>query len=278
MMNECYEAAARSRKGGRHYLGMSEIGEKCERALWYSFRGFPEDPLEGRIIMLFRFGDRVEEELIHHLRLAGYEVEGQQDGFSDYAGLFLGHCDGIIHGVTSSKHILECKSCNKRMFGAFKTAGVLKTQPKYYDQCQAYMGYSGLDRALVTIQCKDDSAIYFERIYFSPTAFQAIVEKAYRIITANEPINQPFKMTSRQCEWCRYRTYCWYQEETIVDKHVCGTCRYISFKGLKKVCRHPSHPIQILQWGIGCPDWVEMTSKEAGPDPVSVDQITIQVA
>lgn len=276
VLQDVYNAAAESNRPGRHYLGMSEIGDPCDRALWYSFRGYPSAPIDGRIIMLFRFGDIIERELVYRLNLAGYMVDGQQAAFADHDGLFRGHCDGIVHGVTDQPHILEVKSCNKRSFEAFKTAGVRATQPKYYSQCQCYMGYAGLDRALVAVQCKDDSALYFERLYFSQSDFNALRQRAYSIITANEAPAKPFSEDSQICGWCRYRGACWLEQETIVEQKTCGTCRYIAFKGLKKVCRHPEHVVEIVQWGICCPDWVEVTSKDyTHPQPVGLEQVTL---
>lgn len=276
LINDLYEAAANTRKkGNRRYLGMSEIGDACDRSLWYSFRGFPQVPLDGRVIMLFRLGDLIETEIIHWLNAAGYRVDGQQLSFLTHGNHFAGHCDGVVHGVTESPHILECKSANRKGFDAIKQAGVRVAQPKYYCQCQCYMGYSGIDRALLAVQCKEDSALHFERIYFSRSEFEALDLRALNIITTNEPEARPFNMDSLNCQWCRFRTYCWFPEETIVADQVCGTCRYIAFKGLKKVCRHPEHVVEIIQWGIGCPDWVEYDSKEPGPKAVALEEIKL---
>ena len=268
---ELYNAAAESRTSGRYYLGMSEIGGPCDRALWFSFRGFPSAQIDGRVIMLFRFGDRIEEEIIYWLHQAGYQVDGQQASFSDHAGLFRGHCDGVVHGITDMPHILECKSCNKRSFDAFQRTGVRATQPKYYAQAQCYMGYAGHSRALVAIQCKDDSALYLERLYFNETGFLAMCGRAYIIITANTVPLRSFEYDSTFCQWCSYRSACWHPEETIMTRQICGNCRYLHFKGLIKMCRHPDHVVEIVQWGINCPDWVEITSK----DPNTVEPVTL---
>jgi hypothetical protein len=262
VLNDVYEAASNRPKSKRLYLGMSEIGEPCDRALWYSFRGFPSIPIDGRVIMLFRFGDLVEQEVVYHLKKAGYDVTDQQLSFKAHDGNFRGHCDGIVHGITDMPHILEVKSCNKKAFDSFRNAGVQVTQPKYYCQCQCYMGFSGLERALVAVQCKDDSSLYFERIYFSRTDFEMLSKRAFNIITANDIPPQTFGQDSLNCQWCRHRTICYYPEETIVDHQVCGTCKYFAFKGLGKWCRHPGHVVEIVQWGIGCPDWVELDSKD----------------
>ncbi|MBU1170282.1 MAG: YqaJ viral recombinase family protein [Proteobacteria bacterium] len=270
IVNELYEAAAKSKKESRNYLGMSQIGHDCPRKLWYDFRKYTPVPLEGRIKMLFRFGDRIEEELIHHLSLAGYKVEGQQDAFSAHNGFFRGHCDGIIHGVTFRPHILECKSANAKKYAKFKKYGVRKVYPIYYCQCQCYMGYSGLERALVVVQCKDTSEIYTERLPFNSSDFNALHQRAYDIITANEPPDKiPESLT---CEYCDQRINCKFPEEAIVTEHVCGTCYYMGFKGLTSTCRHPDHPYPILTWGIKCDDWLSATKKE----PVLIKRLPIE--
>ncbi|MBU0991825.1 MAG: hypothetical protein KJ737_04955, partial [Proteobacteria bacterium] len=108
---------------------------------------------------------------------------------------------------------------------------------------QCYMGYSGLERALVIVQCKDNSEIYTERIYFIKPDFEALHRRAYDIITANSP---PDKIDDDfECTWCNYRTTCLYPEEAIMEDQYCGTCYYMGFKGLKSTCRHPNHPYPI---------------------------------
>jgi len=264
---EMYEAATEGRRP-RTYLGMSQIGRPCDRELWLNFRSFAPLPLDGRIIMLFRFGDRIEEEVIYHLKAAGYSVEGQQEAFSAHRGFFRGHCDGIIHGITQEPHILEIKSANKSKFKAFKDHGVKKTYPVYYCQCQCYMGYSGLKRALVVVQCKDNSEIYTERIYFDPAAFQTLDQRAFEIITANEPP----KKTEAACQWCNQKINCEDLEGAIVENPTCGNCYYHNWKGLINFCFHPGHAFPIKTWGISCPDWIFMFTRE----PIEVERLSCE--
>ena len=255
--NNLYEAAARSRNDQprRNYLGMSAIGDPCERKLWFGFRGFTPLPLDGRVIMLFRFGDRVEEEVIHWLRAAGYHVEGQQEGFSDHGGWFSGHCDGIIHGITNQPHILEIKSCNAKKFNAFKKYGVQKTYQIYWDQSQCYMGYAGLERALFVIQNKDNSEIYTERVYFDQEAFTLLRKKAFSVITSNDPIKPEFAKDSQTCSWCDHRITCWNPEESIQTLQDCMTCQDMRWDGLKRFCHNPEHAFELVQRNGACPDW-----------------------
>ena len=78
---------------GRHYLGGSQIGEECERKLWYSFRWTQLVNFGPRILRLFERGHREEPALIRYLTDAGvdcYDVDektGEQFAVSFYGGM-----------------------------------------------------------------------------------------------------------------------------------------------------------------------------------------------
>lgn len=262
IVNEIYEAALRQpqlRK--RKYLGMSEIGKPCSRALWYGFRGYQPIQPDGRIKILFELGDIIEDRLVYYLTKAGYIIEDQQREFSAHNGFFQGHWDGKILGVSSKPHVFEAKSANKKKFESFQKFGVRKTYPAYYSQCQCYMGYSGLERALVVVYCKDTSEIYTEKIYFDQLDFEFLHGRAFEIITANqapEKINNKF-----ECQWCSQRITCLYPENAM-SNFVCGTCYFMDWKKgtIDPWCWHPDHNYKIKQWGIGCDDWVDQYKKE----------------
>jgi hypothetical protein len=209
LVNEVYEAAARwsgeysvtvtrvNRK--RKYLGMSEIGNPCSRALWFGFRGFFPLPKDGRMDMIFELGDHIEQIQIHWLELAGFEITDRQIEFTDHAGHFRGHPDGILHGLTRRPHVWDGKSINKKNMEALQKFGARKTKPIYYCQAQMMMHYAGLDRAVFTFMCKDNSQWYAERFYYNETEARALVQKSHSIITANEIPERPFKDDSFEC-------------------------------------------------------------------------------
>ena len=52
----------------------------CDRAIWYAFRwAHPPTAYDGRMLRLFRTGDREEARLIEELRAIGCVVEGEQE-------------------------------------------------------------------------------------------------------------------------------------------------------------------------------------------------------
>jgi hypothetical protein len=233
---------------------MSQIGRPCDRALWYQFRGFDGAEFDGRLLLIFELGDVIEDRVVYWLKQAGFKVEGQQNAFEAHAGFFRGHCDGIIHGVTQKPHILEIKSANKKRFAEFKKQGVRLTAPEYWAQCQCYMGYSSLQRALVVVYCKDNSEVFTERIHFSQSDFQALESRAYSIITADkEPESLP--TDHEACKWCEFDGPCRHGQ-TLQKTMWCGSCQHLKWDGLRPTCTHPEHEFPINHWGMGCPDWL----------------------
>lgn len=251
-----YEAASRFRKeeGERAYLGMSSIGDRCARKIWYAFRGYTPRPTEGRVQMIFSLGSAVEQEVLRWLRLGGYEVDGQQTEFSALNGYFKGHCDGIVHKVTKRPHVLEIKSASASRFKAFKTSGVVAVSTTYAAQLQCYMGYSGLDRGIWVIMNKDTCELYVERAHFIPQAFQTVEAKARDIITANVPPAQAYRKGSWECRQCDYSEHCW-NPPGLQERPTCGTCRHCLFKqnGPQAWCTQVDKPLKV--WGGSCAQW-----------------------
>jgi hypothetical protein len=283
LVNEVYETAARHKdpftisvthsQYRGHYLGMSQIGKRCDRAIWYGFRGAPRKATDGRMLQLFNVGDYVEKMQIFWLEQAGYKITDRQADYSDLGGFFRGHPDGVIHGVTDLPHAWDAKSTNKKKFDALKTFGMIKTYPVYCCQAQMMMHYSGTERAIYTFTCKDNSEWYAERLYYSKFDAQIIIDRAARIIEANEPPEKPFDIDDFNCQWCSHRPICWFGEDTIVNEQICGTCHYCLFPAgtLKPWCANPAHSAEIKTWGIGCPDWIDRFEKsqpQAGRLPI----------
>lgn len=260
VVNEMYEAACRDRDTPRNYLGMSSIGDACDHKLWYAFRGYTPRPFEGRTLMIFDLGNRVEDAVVHWLTVAGYRIEGQQEAFSAHNDLFRGHCDGIIHGVTSRPHILEIKSANDTKFKAFRDCGVQDVSPTYYCQVQCYMGYAGLERALFVIMNKNNCELYTERVYFSREAFEALHLRAHAILTSEFPPERPFDPENQNCKWCDFFAHCHEPALALQTRKTCGTCLSFRPNGLDFCCIHIEHPVPIKTWGNVCDEW------QKGPD------------
>jgi len=210
----------------RDYLGMSSIGDACERKTWYSYHDPIKEKFNAATIMRFEDGHRSEALLAERLKatpgieLHTHDEDGNQFAFEDFDGKFRGHADGYILGLVQAPktwHIWEAKCTNLKKFANFKQLkadiGEKQTLKQwdsvYYAQAQAYMGYSGLNRHYLTVCIPGGRDWESVRTEFNREDFEAIQDKAKRILDAKVPLarlsNDPNWF---QCKWCAYKEKC----------------------------------------------------------------------
>lgn len=229
-----YYAEKESAEKPRTYLGGSQIGAECSRALWYGFRNVGKESFNPRILKLFETGHITESRLIENLRAAGVEVldidpsTREQWRFKSCGGHFSIGLDGVVHGLKESSkwHVLETKSMNKKHFDDLEKNGVEKSHHQHFIQCQVGMGLAELERALYLVSCKDDDRLWFERLTFNPTVFKASMLKAERIINAESAPDRLSEDPSFfKCKFCPFAGNCHGEKMPQVN---CRTCVHSS--------------------------------------------------
>lgn len=214
----------------RGYLGWSEIGAECDRALWYGWRWVGGRGIGGQLARLFDTGHREEARLLAELRSLGYEVHdrdehGRQFGVLSHGGHFRGHCDAVVRGLPEapkSWHLVDVKTIKAKKFDELLKKGLRAMYPKYWAQGQGYMGHLELERAAFIFVCKDDDRIHVERFEFDRAEFEKYEARALRIITAAEP---PMRLSDDPawfaCKFCDYHEVC---HGGAVPQVNCRTC------------------------------------------------------
>lgn len=214
---KAYEDAQQPRHNNR--LSGGVIGHECERALWLKFRWAYEPTIfDGRMLRLFETGHQQEARLIEDLRRAGVEVwdrddkTGEQFTVTAHGGHYVGKLDGVLSGLPEAPktpHLFEAKSHNRKSFSALQSKGVEKSKPEHYAQMQSYMDMMGLTRALYLAVCKDDEAIYAERLEMDPVFCASLSAKAIRVISAERPA-PPIRSddSAPPCAWCPAKGLC----------------------------------------------------------------------
>ena len=215
----------------RAHIGPSQAGDPCDRRLWLSFRWAVDKRFPGRMLRLFRRGQREEIEVVKYLHLIGIDVReyGENQRRVYFGGHAYGSVDGIIEGgvpeAPKTRHILEVKTHNKKSFDALEKEGVKEAKPDHYIQMQCYMHGTEIDRALYVAVCKDDDRMHTERIeYDAATAIKSI-ERIKRISTL-ETIPEPLSTdpTWYQCKFCEAHDFCF---GAILTRNVnCRTCAH----------------------------------------------------
>ena len=227
----------------RPYLGMSEIGRECARALWYGFRWCSKAAFDAATLKRFEDGHRGEDIQAARLRLvAGITLHtedprtpGRQFGFSDLGGHFRGHMDGAILGLLQAPkrwHVWEHKQTDEKKQGALVKAiqergekdALRHWDPVYHAQALVYMHYSGMDRHYLTCSSAGGRSTVSVRTNRDPDGASALREKARRVIQSPEPLARISERPDwYQCRWCNHRAAC---HERALPVVTCRTCAH----------------------------------------------------
>lgn len=258
----------------RKYLGGSQIGKPCERALWYSFRWCAESDYinakgenhKGRMFRLFNRGHREEERILEWLRGIGCEVQdldpatGKQWRMSGSNGHYGGSCDGKIKLPTGFGYddwmLAEFKTHNDKSWKKMQEEGVIVAKPEHYGQMCAYGIKMSLEYALYVAVNKDTDAIYIEIVRLDPAWGEQMNAKADRII--NSPVPPP-KLRENSahfdCKFCDFAAVC--HSGKPYDKS-CRSCKFAQpVEGGQWLCHNFGQHIPAEFMPKGCDAYQE---------------------
>jgi hypothetical protein len=233
MIYAAYEADAEDWDG----LGfsMSELGNECDRALWYQVRwAAAKEKFTGRMLRLFDTGHREEARIIADLRRIGLEVHdvdpetGKQFTARALAGHVRGKLDGMALGVPEAPakwHVVEAKSHNEKSFAKLRKAGAGNLREgkfEHWVQCQMYMHIRGIERCLYSATCKNDDSRWNDRVYYDREFCEHLLTRLERILRMAEP---PPRISEKPdffgCRFCKAKPLC---HEGSFARLNCRTC------------------------------------------------------
>lgn len=190
-------------------LYLSEIGH-CPRKLWAQTHGHKHEDMQGRSLVIFDMGSKVEDLVISWLRTAGYTVRREQDRLVMEVGEGLqasGHIDGEIwlgDRFETYPAILEIKSANDEQWNQCVALGYDVWRPAYGDTLHSYMGASGVHVAMAFVLNKNNSRLYAEKLRFDAARYERLKAKAGAVLTSERPLPRPEAATSEFCEFCKW--------------------------------------------------------------------------
>lgn len=269
---EAYEAAAESWDS----LGISvgEANAPCDRQLWYSFRwASPLEKHHGRQLRLFATGNLEEDRLVDDLQRIGVDVYGQQDRIRLVGSHVRGKCDGKAMGIPEApktEHLLEFKSSNAKGMKEIIRKGCKEAKPLHYGQCQLGMHAFGLTRCLYLVSCKDDDALYAERIEYDAEFTLRLLARLERIINSPVPPSRISEKTDWfECLFCRHKAVC---KESAWPRVTCRSCIHSTPEmggDGHWSCARWSKPISFDEQKVACPAHLHI------PDIVPGEQVDV---
>jgi len=231
-----YEDEIKRDEIDRDYLGMSSIGDRCERKLWYGFRKFNKINIGDKTDQLFKLGHLIEWGMIDLFEKKGISIQAKQLEVSDFGNKFKGHIDGLIcnGSIANGKKILfECKSSNQANFNSIVKKGFSQFNyyHKYNAQAQCYMGYLDLTGCLFVIYNKNNSDIHLEFLEFDKDEFNILQDKAQRIILSKNPPERFYKKKLKECDWCEHKIICRYPDLYFMSEEdeKCSICKHFLY-------------------------------------------------
>jgi len=263
----------------RPHLGGSQIGNKCERALWYGFRWASSGLFDGRMLRLFDTGQREEVRLIEELRRIGAEVwevdesSGKQFNYQRFGGHFALSLDGICRNLPEAEgpHTLEFKTMNDKTFKTLVLNGVAATKPVYWAQVHVGMFLSEIPNCLFLAVNKNTDEIYFEFIPLDDHFAQDLVAKAGRVIFNQHPAPRIAESEDWfECKFCDHKEVC---HRGTIPAPNCRTCVHSTVQSDGTWhCAFRNMQLDFAQQQLGCekhvthPVMVNMEIHDAGED------------
>lgn len=213
-------------------LRMSNLGQPCDRKLWYSLQVWAneyKESLSPYAKNKFIFGDLVEAWTLGLIKASGHRLEGLQD-LMEIDGI-KGSRDCVINGMTA-----DVKSASTMGMNKFRGNGLLKDDPfGYLSQLSSYVA-AGKDDPLVTDKTHGafvavdkqfghvEVDIYDlgDMVAAKPaevtqkkelTKQRTEPERAFTDVPDGKSGNMKL---STQCSYCEYKKVCWPDLKTYI--------------------------------------------------------------
>jgi hypothetical protein len=238
-----YDAIAAKARGFGDSRGvpMSDVGNECDRAIFYKLRwANPPEQIDGIKQSRFDTGFYWEERLLSDLERAGCQVErvdpatGKQFRVELADGWLRGKMDGQATGVPEAPktlHVVECKSHSEKSFKELlkhappKGEGLRKSKPDHFAQCQLYCHARGISRCLYLASNKNTDERYAERVEYDAAfclALEARIQRIARSDRAPPKLHEdPASKAAFACGWCPAKAQC---HEGAFSRVNCRTC------------------------------------------------------
>jgi hypothetical protein len=265
-VDRAIEAGQETRLSNR--LGASQIGNPCERALWYGFRWTTAPRFDAATLKRFQDGHDGEAQMAARLRaISCIEIHthdpetGNQFELTAIEGHFVCYIDGVVLGLLQAPktwHVWEHKVSEKyaafvRLVGNYGGKAALREWNEvYYAQAVIGMHLTELTRHYLTVSSPGGRNTMSCRTEANPEEALRLLAKARRVIEApNAPTRISNDPAFFRCRFCDHAEACHGDKRPLVS---CRSCLHSSpTEGGNWHCARFGKTLTIDEQKEGCP-------------------------
>ena len=209
-------------------IWFSDLGEECERKLWYTFNQTESsETLMGHTLFKFSYGDILEDKVLYLAKEAGHRVEGEQDRVEQIhpaEGVTLsGRIDAVIDGV-----LIDVKSTSSYGYSKYTKEGLNPGNDTFgylwqlsgyfhkYGKLENTPGFVWIDKQNGHIAYTEIEP-YTEEQVDDEVARIASVIKQDKVKGFRQRVKAEGKsgneVLSIKCSYCPFKQHCWSKAE-----------------------------------------------------------------
>lgn len=259
-------------------LSMGDIGNPCDRAMFYGFRWAGEPaPFPADVLKRFADGHHGEALQAARLRLVdGLTLwdrdpnrDDRQFAFDDCGGHLQGRIDGVIIGLLQSPktlHVWEHKQVeekSQRKLERLKEErgekhALFAWKPMYWSTAQLYMHYTELTRHYMTVATPGGRHTISVRTDYEKHYAEQLAARANQIVNATRaPPRISEDPTWHECRWCRSYAIC---HQGAPAPRNCRTCLASTPVDGGWRCDRWNKPLSREEQKAGCKDHLYLPS------------------
>lgn len=217
----------------RPHMGASLQGNRCARAIWYSFNWYTEPKFPARIQRLYNRGHLEEGRISALLEMIGvkvtqYDANGKQFAISGASGHYGGSGDGVltcVPGLDPNAMCLgEYKTHGDASYKKLVKEGMKQSKYEHYVQIQQYLYKMNIPYALYGAVNKNTDDLHWEYVAVNREIGEQYTERAERIVWLTSPperVGNPPSPGLFDCRFCDHKPVCWQKAKPAVN---CRTC------------------------------------------------------
>jgi hypothetical protein len=204
-------------------LWFSELGESCERKMWYKFNSPSEgEDLPGAARFKFLYGDIIEEQVLLLAKEAGHSVTNEQHRVEYECPVTGWKVSGRIDAVVDGR-LIDVKSCSSYAFSSYKY-GISPDNDTfgYRYQLSGYHHFNDLDTSECGFLWVDKQNGFITHTPVEPVQKEALESRVAmfaKLIEQDEPPPRSLVAVPEgksgnmkldtKCSYCDFKFKCW---------------------------------------------------------------------